>query len=151
MTRPHTNPPETGGDGRPAGSPPPGSAGLPSGRSVVEWVGAHPDAAIPDRVRVRIFERYAGRCPKCTRKLVPSQWDCDHIVALANGGRHAESNLQPLCKVPCHSAKTADDVAEKSRSYRKRKANAGIRKPRSIRAWRRFNGEPVYASRDRWP
>jgi 5-methylcytosine-specific restriction protein A len=31
-------------------------------REVPEWIGATDDAAIPARVRVRVFERYEGRC-----------------------------------------------------------------------------------------
>ncbi len=118
-------------------------------RAVAYWFGTTDDQAIPDRVRLRVYETHNGRCPKCTRKLMPGQWDLDHIVALANGGTHSEGNLQPLCKSPCHSQKTKADVAEKSRTYRKRKANLGMRKPRTIRSWRKFNGDPVHASRER--
>jgi len=36
--------------------------------------------------------------------------DVDHIVALAAGGTHADSNLRSLCH-SCHSARTARDQA----------------------------------------
>jgi 5-methylcytosine-specific restriction endonuclease McrA len=98
-------------------------------RELEEWIGEHDDQRIPDRVRLRVFERHGGRCPKCTRPLHPSRWACDHIVALANGGEHRESNLQPLCSSPCHSSKTALDVALKSRAASIRKHRAGIRPP----------------------
>lgn len=40
----------------------------------------------------------------------------DHIVPLADGGTHAQSNLQPLCK-RCHDAiKTPADVAARDRA-----------------------------------
>jgi len=77
---------------------------------------------------VRVFERANGQCKKCTRKLFPGDWDCDHIVALINGGEHRERNLQVLCRDPCHSGKTRADVKTKSVTYRKKKANLGLRK-----------------------
>lgn len=118
-------------------------------RTVDEWIGKTDDAAIPPRVRLRIFSRQGGWCSICTRRLRPRHWDCDHITALINGGEHRESNLQAVCNSPCHSQKTKQDVAEKSRTYKRRARNAGIRKPRSIRQWRKFNGTPVYATRER--
>lgn len=98
-------------------------------RTVTEWIATHDDQAIPPRVKVRVFIKYNGRCPKCTRYLPPGKWACDHIVALINGGQHRERNLQPLCNSPCHSQKTKQDVAEKSRTARIRKRSAGIKKP----------------------
>jgi 5-methylcytosine-specific restriction endonuclease McrA len=118
-------------------------------RSNDEWIASHDDQAIPDRVKLRVFEKYKGKCPKCTRKLQPRKWDCDHIVALINGGKHKESNLQPLCNSPCHSNKTKADVKEKSKNYRVRRRDAGIRKPRTITRWLKFDKTPVIAPRER--
>lgn len=118
-------------------------------RTVPEWIATDDNQAIPARVRLRIFERYNGVCPKCTRKLRPGSWACDHIVALANGGAHRESNLQPLCTSPCHSQKTRDDVAQKSQTYRVRRREAGVRKPsrfpcsRASRFKKKISGEVV--------
>jgi 5-methylcytosine-specific restriction endonuclease McrA len=118
-------------------------------RATPEWIGASDDQAIPARVKVRIFDRCGGQCRNCTLpirgKLRPAY---DHIQALINGGSHRESNLQLLC-VPCHAIKTKADVAEKSVTARKRAKHLGIKKPRTIRTWRRFNGEIVHAERDR--
>jgi len=101
-------------------------------RSTEEWRGATPDSAIPPRVRLRLFESAAGRCQACTRKISPGDsWQADHIVALVNGGANAEGNLQVLCGW-CHKAKSADDVAEKSRTARIRAKHAGI-KPKTSR------------------
>jgi 5-methylcytosine-specific restriction protein A len=119
------------------------------GRSVPEWVGKTPDSRIPPAVQARVFLRFKGVCPECTRKLVPGQWQCDHIKALINGGENRERNLQPLCTSPCHSNKTKADVAEKSRVASKRAKHLGIKRPRTIRAWRKFDGTPVYATKER--
>lgn len=98
-------------------------------RSTAEWIGKTDDAAIPPRVRVRVFDRHGGRCHLTGRRIRAGEaWDCDHVVALANGGEHRESNLAPALRAP-HRLKTAIDVAEKANVYRKRAKHLGIRKP----------------------
>ena len=118
-------------------------------RALPEWIGKHDDQAIPPAVRVRIFERFKATCPKCTRKMEPGKWQMDHIKALINGGEHRETNLWPLCTSPCHSQKTKADVAEKSKNYRVRAKHNGIKKPRTITRWRRFDGSIREAGRQR--
>lgn len=90
-------------------------------RSVEEWIGKTDDAAIPPRVRVRVFDRFGGICQLTGRKIRPGDaWDLDHIVALINGGQHRESNLQPALRDK-HRAKTKEDVALKSKAAKRRK------------------------------
>lgn len=115
-------------------------------RSLPEWQAKHDDQAIPARVQDRVANKTCDCCAICTKPAKPGQ--VDHVIPLILGGQHRESNLQWICK-PCHAAKTALDVKLKAKVARVRKKNLGIRKPRTIRAWRRFNGEPVYASRER--
>jgi len=119
-------------------------------RAVPIWFGKTDNTRVPDRVRLRIFERYNGRCQcGCYRKIVAGEaWQLDHKQALINGGPHAEDNLWPLLSEH-HKGKTRQDVAQKSKTYRMGRRHAGIRKPRTIRAWRRFNGEKVFAGRER--
>lgn len=89
-----------------------------TGRAVPLWVGKTPDAPVPSRVRLRCFEREGGRCWISGRKIRPGEkWELDHKVALINGGSHSEDNLFPAL-VDHHKAKTADDVAVKSKVYR---------------------------------
>ena len=98
-------------------------------RAVPEWIGKTDDAAIPPHVRVRVFDRHGGRCHLTGRRIRAGEaWDCEHVVALANGGQHRETNLAPALKAP-HREKTAADVAEKANVYRKRAKHLGIRKP----------------------
>ena len=98
-------------------------------RAVPEWIGKTDDTAIPHRVRVRVFDRHGGVCHLTGRRIRAGEaWDCDHIVALANGGKHCETNLAPALKAP-HREKTKADVAEKSNVYRKRAKHLGIKKP----------------------
>lgn len=119
-------------------------------RSRPEWSGGTDDASVPPRVRLRIFDAFDGRCQcGCGRKIRPGErWEPDHKIALINGGLHAESNLRPML-TEHHRAKTKLDVATKSRTYRKRKAHVGPKPDRTIRAWRKFDGSPVYADRKR--
>lgn len=118
-------------------------------RTVEEWFGATDDAMPPPHVRLRIVNRFGGQCPKCTRSLKHVAWDCDHIVALTNGGENREANLQPLCASPCHSDKTKADRRQKAKTDHVRRSLYGIKKPRTITRWRRFNGDIVQASRGR--
>jgi 5-methylcytosine-specific restriction endonuclease McrA len=102
------------------------------GREVEEWIGASPDSAIPPRVRLRVFERHKGVCHISKRKIMPSDaWDCDHVVALTNGGENRESNLAPALRDK-HREKTAADVAERAKIDRIRKRHLGIKKPSKL-------------------
>lgn len=118
-------------------------------RKVPEWIGKTDDSPIPPRVRIRVFERFNGVCHISGIRIGPAdRWQCDHLVALVNGGLHRESNLVPVLVDP-HRRKTAEDVAEKSRVARKRKKHLGIRKKRTITRWRRFDGSIVEKPRER--
>jgi 5-methylcytosine-specific restriction endonuclease McrA len=118
-------------------------------RSVPEWVGKNDDSPIPDRVRLRVFDRYDGRCHLTGRKITASDaWDIDHVVALANGGRHCESNLAPALRDK-HREKTGRDVAEKALVYRKRKKYLGIKPKKRTIPSRRFDGTPILFIRTR--
>lgn len=100
-------------------------------RTLPEWIGKNDDSAIPPRVRVRIFDRYEGRCQcGCNRKITAGEsWDCEDTKAIINGGERRESNLKPWLSEH-HKVKTKADVAEKSRNYRKRAKHIGVFAPR---------------------
>ena len=97
-------------------------------RAVPEWIAKHDDEAIPKRVKLRVFERHNGICHISGRKITAADvWDCDHIVALCNGGGHRESNLAPALRDK-HRAKTAEDVGIKSKTARVRAKHLGIKR-----------------------
>lgn len=96
-------------------------------RTVKEWVGKTDDAKIPPRVRQRVYDRYNGICHLSGIQIRPGMpWDCDHIQALINGGEHRESNLAPALRDK-HREKTAEDVAEKSKTAAVRGKHTGAR------------------------
>lgn len=89
----------------------------PMSRSVTEWIGKDDNTPVPDRVRLRVFDKHNGRCYICTRKVLAGEyWESDHVKALINGGENRERNLAPAC-CNCCRPKTAQDVAEKSQTY----------------------------------
>jgi len=96
-------------------------------RELPEWIGKTDDSAVPPRVRVRIFDRYDGCCQcGCNRKIMAGEsWDAEDTIAIINGGQRRESNLKPWLSEH-HPKKTALDVAEKSRVYRKRAKFLGV-------------------------
>lgn len=95
-------------------------------RAVDEWIGASDDSRPPSRVRLRVFQRYEGRCYLSGRKIGAGDlWDLDHIKALINGGENRESNLAPALKA-AHRIKTNADVAEKAKVDRIAKKHLGL-------------------------
>ena len=95
-------------------------------RAVELWVGKTDDAAIPPRVRLRVFEAHKGICALSGRKIMAGDaWDLDHRVPLILGGRHAEDNLQPVLK-DAHREKTKADVSAKAKADRIRAKHLGI-------------------------
>lgn len=94
-------------------------------RAVPEWIGKTPDTPIPPRVKDRVFLAHGGRCHLSGRKIMPGDaWDCDHVLALINGGENRESNLAPALRDK-HREKTAEDVDTKSKTYRMRAKHNG--------------------------
>lgn len=116
-------------------------------RAVPIWVGKTDDAAVPPRVRLRIFEAYGGRCWLSGRKIMPGdKWDLDHKLALCNGGAHSEDNLAPALRSK-HREKTAADVAVKSKIARIRAKHFGIKPtnkrkiPTHVNPWGKNRGK----------
>ena len=119
-----------------------------SPRSLPEWIGSSPDAKVPDRVRLRIFEREGGKCWISGRKIRPGEpWDLDHKVALINGGEHRETNLFPALRDK-HRKKTAEDVAEKAKTYAVRSSFILPRQPSRLRG-RGFDPAPAQRTASR--
>jgi 5-methylcytosine-specific restriction enzyme A len=112
-------------------------------RSIEEWAGKDDDAVPPPRVRLRIFDASQGRCHVCGRKIGAGEyWQCDHVIALINGGKNAESNLKPACRNCCYE-KTAEDQAEKSDVADKRKKHILPRLKKQSKWKRKVSGETV--------
>lgn len=119
-------------------------------RSVPEWIGYSDDSAPPFRVRLRVLEASNYRCAKCDHKVGAGgeRWQCDHAKPLWEGGENRESNLQVLCQA-CHDFKTRREATQRAKINRVRAKHLGLKKPRTIRAWRRFDGTKVFAGRER--
>lgn len=103
-----------------------------TGRTVPEWQGSTPDAAIPVRVKMRIWERDQGRCQLTGLKIdgLKDKYEFDHIIPLAMGGEHRERNLQ-LVLSTAHREKTKQDVADLAKARRLAAKHAGIERRRS--------------------
>lgn len=100
------------------------------------------------KTKAEAFKRSGGHCEACTRKLFPGDYHYDHDDPDGLTGDATLDNCRVLCR-SCHSVKTRKDVAAIAKAKRRERRQAGIKKPRSIRAWRKMNGEPVFAPRER--
>lgn len=107
-------------------------------RSVADWEGKDDDQAVPPHVRVRVFDRFDGKCHRCTRRIRAGEtWTCEHLKAICNGGKNAEANLGITC-CNCVDEKNAEDVGEKSTVYQKRAKHLGVEtKPKWRWKWAR--------------
>lgn len=86
--------------------------------------------------RAKIFELSAGRCYRCGRKLGPADdWDCEHVIALENGGTDADDNIRVCCDW-CHKDKTADDHEQAGHGRRMAAKHRVPKRFRKSRAWR---------------
>lgn len=105
----------------------------------------------PAKVKAQAFDRAKGCCEQCQSgiKLLVHDIFYDHRIPDGLGGEPTFENCQVLCRSH-HDIKTrARDVPAIAKSKRVQRRRAGIKKGRSIRAWRKFDGSPVYASRER--
>lgn len=103
----------------------------------------------PAKVKQAAFDRAKGQCERCTARLYPGKYRYNHRIPDALGGDPTLENCELLC-LACDTPQTyGKDIPAIAKSKRVRRKHAGIKKPRSIRAWRRFNGDKVYASRER--
>lgn len=108
------------------------------GRKVDEWIGRTADSKIPDRVKLRIWDRESGRCYLSGQKIRPGdKYEFEHVIAVAlwTGEGHAnrESNIRLALKDP-HKVKTAEDRAQQAKSDAVRKKHLGIRKAPTMRS-----------------
>jgi len=104
----------------------------------------------PEKVKLAAWQSAKGRCENalCQIKLWPGKHAYDHVIPCELGGEPTLVNCQVLCG-PCHKAKTRNDHGDIGKARRRERKHIGIKKPRSIRGWRKFDGTPVYAGRQR--
>lgn len=101
-------------------------------RSVPEWMGKHDDQKVPDRVRIRVLERYDHKCYLTGREIRPGDtWQIEHIVSLILGGQHRENNFAPALSEP-HKVKTAVEMKVKSKIARIAKKSFLAKKKSSL-------------------
>lgn len=103
------------------------------------------------QVKRDAFLRANGCCEgkNCGARLTVGKFHYDHHIPDALGGEPLLENCVVLC-IACHREKTSrGDVPAIAKAKRIRDRQIGIKKPRTIRSWRRFDGTIVHASRER--
>ena len=104
----------------------------------------------PKPIKREALRRAAGKCEgENCGALFGVKFHFDHVIADGLGGEPTLDNCAVLCH-PCHDEKTRKhDVPLIAKVRRISDKHNGIKKPRTIRTWRKFNGEIVHAGRER--
>ena len=101
-------------------------------------------------VRRAAFRRADKKCenPSCGA-LFGVKFHFDHDIADGLGGDPTLENCKVLCH-PCHDEKTRKhDVPLIAKTKRIQDRHNGIKKPRTMTRWRRFDGSIREAGRER--
>ena len=87
-------------------------------RKTDEWIGKNDDQKVPDRVRIRVLDRYGYKCYLTGQPIRPGDaWEIEHIQALILGGQHRENNMAPALAA-AHKVKTAAEMKVKAKIAR---------------------------------
>ena len=114
-------------------------------RKVPAWVGTTDDAKIPLQVQLRVLVRQHGRCAITGRKFTPGDAKrLDHIVPIADGGLHGETNLQWILDIE-HKAKTKAEAEVRARVRSVAAKHAGLERRRKSNWARRKEPKPPLA------
>lgn len=81
------------------------------------------------KIREAAWARCAGRCEKCTAKLLPGKFQYDHDMPDGLGGEPTLENCKVLCSA-CHDDKThKHDRPLMAKADRIKKKHFGIKTP----------------------
>jgi 5-methylcytosine-specific restriction protein A len=101
--------------------------------------------------RVKLFDDHKGTCCLCHTKInahLGDKWIVEHVKPLWLGGDDDERNMGPAHE-KCGREKTSAEAPVKAKSDRVRANHLGVKKPRTITRWRKFDGTIVVADRER--
>lgn len=94
-------------------------------REVPEWIGRRPESMPTQKVLLRLYDRQNGLCAcGCGLRMNfdTDVIDCDHILALKDGGENREGNLQLLLQVHHRTKTRAENIARADADRHKAKA-----------------------------
>ena len=101
------------------------------------------------KTKLQAFEETQGHCTRCTAKLYLGKIRYNHRIPCGQGGDNSLANCEVLC-LACDRVQTYDiDLPAVAKTKRIARRHAGIRKPRRITRWRRFDGTIITAKRER--
>jgi 5-methylcytosine-specific restriction endonuclease McrA len=102
----------------------------------------------PKQVKREALRRADKKCESCDA-LFGVKFHFDHDIADGLGGEPTLDNCKVLCHA-CHDEKTRKhDVPLIAKTKRIQDRHNGIKKPRTMTRWRRFDGSIREAGRDR--
>ena len=103
----------------------------------------------PAKVKLAAWQQAKVHCTRCTARLYPGKYRYNHRIPDSLGGEPTLDNCELLC-LACDSEQTYSiDIPAINKSKRVIRKHAGIKRPRRITQWRRFDGSIVEAPRER--
>lgn len=112
-------------------------------RPVKEWIGRRPESMPGQLVLLRLYAKQNGLCAcgcGIVMNLNRDQVDCDHRLALIDGGENRESNLQLMLRKH-HRAKTSTENTQRAEG-RRHQAKAFAKPKTSMRGQGFRKAEP---------
>ena len=98
------------------------------------------------KTKLKAFEAAHGHCVRCTAKLYPGKIRYNHRIPDYLTHDNGLDNCEVLC-VNCDHPQTYEvDIPAIAKTRRIIKKHAGIKKPRRMKRWRRFDGSIVEAT-----
>jgi 5-methylcytosine-specific restriction endonuclease McrA len=103
----------------------------------------------PAKIKAEAALRANGHCENCGCRLMTGHIEYDHVIPAELGGPATLDNCSCVCS-SCHSGKTyKQDIPAIAKAKRRERSHLGIRKPRTMTSWRRFDGSVVRVERER--
>ena len=77
---------------------------------------------IPKALKNKVWDTYIGiekgigKCFCCQKEIDSKNFDCGHVIAVANGGENKVDNLRPVCG-PCNKSMGTENMLQFKNTY----------------------------------
>jgi len=78
--------------------------------------------SIPKTLKNKVWDRYIGKekgvgdCFCCKKEIDSKNFECGHVVAVANGGKNTLGNMRPICGI-CNKSMGTENMIQFKDTY----------------------------------